>query len=76
MIGLPVLQEVSSVFTGAGFTTPVLNANTSYYVQTVVSGCTSARTTVNVSVNATPPIPLLMQGICTGNAATYPLIHL
>jgi gliding motility-associated-like protein len=60
-----------SVFTGSSFTTPVLNANTSYYVQTVVSGCTSARSTVNVSVNATPPLPVVdPMGICTGNTAT------
>jgi gliding motility-associated-like protein len=60
--------------TGAGYTTPVLNANTSYYVQTVVSGCTSARTTVNISVNATPPAPVVNPaGICTGNTATITL---
>jgi hypothetical protein len=49
--------------TGASFITPVLTVNTSYYVQTVVSGCTSARTTVTISVNSTPPFRWLTQQV-------------
>lgn len=41
--------------TGASYTTPVLAATTIYYVQTTVSGCTSPRTAVTVTVN---PIPV------------------
>ena len=40
----------SLLFTGASFTTPALNSTTSYYVQTNVSGCTSARTPVTATV--------------------------
>ncbi|MFC0516100.1 PKD-like domain-containing protein [Mucilaginibacter angelicae] len=38
----------------AGYTTPVLTASTTYYVQTTVNGCTSARTAVLVTV--IPPV--------------------
>lgn len=41
----------SLLATGAAFTTPVLTSNTTYYVQTTVSGCTSSRTPVTVSVS-------------------------
>lgn len=41
--------------TGASYTTPVLTATTTYYVQTTVLGCTSPRTAVTVTVN---PIPV------------------
>ncbi|MES2370982.1 MAG: gliding motility-associated C-terminal domain-containing protein [Bacteroidota bacterium] len=59
------------VGTGSSFPTPPLNANTSYYVQTVVNGCTSPRTTVNISVNTTPPIPTVNSvGICKTNTAS------
>ncbi len=57
--------------TGAGYSTPVLNTNTSYYVETIVSGCTSTRTTVNVSVSPTPAVPVVgTVAICTGNMAS------
>ncbi len=41
--------------TGTPYSTPVLTATTTYYVQTVVSGCTSPRRPVTVTVN---PIPV------------------
>jgi len=40
----------ASLFTGNSFTTPVLNANTTYYVQTTVNGCPSPRTPVTVTL--------------------------
>ncbi|MBI2274538.1 MAG: gliding motility-associated C-terminal domain-containing protein [Bacteroidetes bacterium] len=40
----------SLLFTGASFTTPALNSTTSYYIQTNVSGCNSARTPVTATV--------------------------
>ncbi|NBY40247.1 MAG: hypothetical protein EBQ66_04965, partial [Flavobacteriia bacterium] len=42
--------------TGANYTTPVLNATTTYYVNQAVSGCTSALTAVTVTAN-TPSNP-------------------
>ncbi|PKP18106.1 MAG: hypothetical protein CVU05_14275, partial [Bacteroidetes bacterium HGW-Bacteroidetes-21] len=45
------------LFTGASYTTPVLNANTTYYVQTSVSGCAGPRTAVLVTVTPTPAAP-------------------
>ncbi|MCE3280729.1 MAG: large protein, partial [Bacteroidetes bacterium] len=38
----------------ASYTTPVLTANATYYVQTTINGCTSPRTIVNVTVNPNP----------------------
>ncbi|TAF35259.1 MAG: choice-of-anchor D domain-containing protein [Cytophagales bacterium] len=38
----------------AAYTTPVLSANTTYYVQVTTGGCTSARTPVNITVSANP----------------------
>ncbi|MES3019565.1 MAG: gliding motility-associated C-terminal domain-containing protein [Bacteroidota bacterium] len=35
--------------TGSTYTTPVLNATTTFYVQTTINGCTSSRTAVSVS---------------------------
>ncbi|MEJ7693829.1 PKD domain-containing protein, partial [Daejeonella sp.] len=56
--------------TGANFTTPVLTANTTYYVETLL-GCVSARTPVTVSVTA-PPLAPTAAGttICAGSTAT------
>jgi len=41
----------------ASYTTPVLNTNTTYYVQTTNSGCASLRTAVTVTVNPDPTKP-------------------
>lgn len=46
----------SLVGTGTSFTTPVLSATTTYYVETTSGTCTSARTAVTATVNATPNI--------------------
>ncbi|MFI5161763.1 MAG: PKD-like domain-containing protein [Sphingobacteriales bacterium] len=57
--------------TNASLTTPVLNANTIYYVQTTVAGCTSARTPVTVSVQPQPSAPAAAGAtICSGNTVT------
>lgn len=59
------------LFTGAGYTTPVLSANTTYYLQTTVSGCTSTRAAVAVSITNNPPAPTAANAsICIGNSAT------
>jgi hypothetical protein len=59
------------LFTGASFTTPVLNANTTYYVETTVSSCPSARTAVLVTVTPTPAAPTAAGAtICAGNTTT------
>jgi gliding motility-associated-like protein len=54
--------------TGATFTTPVITAQTSYYVETTVNGCTSPRTQVVVSL-PTKPVAVGVS-ICSGNVAT------
>ncbi len=56
--------------TGNSFTTPVLNTNTTYYVE-AFNGCTSARTAVLVTVNTPPAIPTAADiTICSGQTAT------
>jgi len=57
--------------TGPTFTTPALNANTTYYVQTTVNGLTSSRTAVTATVNATPAPPTAAGAqICEGSTVT------
>jgi len=57
---------------GQAYTTPPLTANTTYYVETTVNGCTSARAQVVATVNAIPPNPAVDPGpaICPGSNAT------
>ena len=58
--------------TGASFTTPVLTDTTTYYVQTVVLGCTSARTAVTVTVNPIPAVTsTALNTICNNTAQNY-----
>jgi gliding motility-associated-like protein len=54
--------------TGASFTTPTIIAQTSYYVETTINGCTSPRAQVLVSLPGKP----VAQGvtICSGNVAS------
>lgn len=55
----------------ATYTTPALTANATYYVQTIESGCASARTVVNVTVLAPVPAPTVpATDVCLGNSAT------
>lgn len=61
----------TALATGASYTTPVLTATTTYYVQTTVNGCTSTRTAVTVTVNPVPAAPTVAGvSICAGNTAT------
>ncbi|MBE8724124.1 gliding motility-associated C-terminal domain-containing protein [Flavobacterium hungaricum] len=46
------------VFTGTSFTTPVLTANTSYFVEAAIGSCINAtRTAVNLNVSPLPATP-------------------
>ena len=57
--------------TGPVFTTPVLTATTTYYVQTTINGVASSRTAVTVTISSylTPPVVAGAQ-ICAGNITT------
>ncbi len=52
-----VATSGTKIFTGNPFTTPVLTAGTTYYVQTTIAGNTSDRTQVNVTINPLPAAP-------------------
>jgi hypothetical protein len=57
--------------TGATYTTPVLNSNTTYYVQTTVNGCTGPRAAATVTVNPIPAAPTAAAAtICSGTATS------
>lgn len=61
----------SSLQTGPIYTTQALSSNTTFYVQTTVNGCSSARTAVEVTVTPTPAAPTAPgTTICIGNTAT------
>jgi large repetitive protein len=67
----PVPAGGTLLFTGANYTTPILNSTTTYYVQTTVGGCTSPRTSVTVTVTPTPAAPTASGlTICSGSTAT------
>ena len=56
---------------GTNYTTPVLHGNATYYVQSTITGCTGARTGVNVTVNPIPVAPTASgTTICQGFSAT------
>ncbi|HEY0667501.1 MAG TPA: PKD-like domain-containing protein [Sphingobacteriaceae bacterium] len=58
--------------TAPSFTTPILTSTTVYYVQTTVNGCTSTRTAVPVTVNASPLITsAAKETICNGTSLNY-----
>ena len=60
--------------TGSSFTTPVLTADVSYYVQVSNGTCTNTvRTRVDVTAVQPPPAPVIAAGgttVCSGNATT------
>lgn len=61
----------TAITTGNSYITPALTANTTYYVQTTVNGCTSTRTAVTVTVNAIPAAPTAAGAtICSGETAS------
>jgi gliding motility-associated-like protein len=54
------------------YTTPALTANTSYYVQTTLNGCMSARTQVKVLIAPKPNVTSASTGtICSGQPLSY-----
>jgi large repetitive protein len=53
---------------GATYTTQPITANTTFYVQTTIDGCTSTRTPVNVTLPARPAV--MGDTVCQGNVAT------
>lgn len=61
----------TAIATGNSYTTGALFANTTYYVQTTVNGCTSTRTAVTVTVNSIPAAPTASGvSICAGTTAS------
>jgi gliding motility-associated-like protein len=60
--------------TGSNFTTPVLNASASYYVEVSNGTCTNTvRTRVDVTAVQPPPAPVIAAGgttVCAGSATT------
>jgi gliding motility-associated-like protein len=67
----PVPSGGAVLFTGANYTTPVLNVSTTYYVQTSSGGCASPRTAVTVTVTPSPAAPTAAGAdICSGSMAT------
>jgi gliding motility-associated-like protein len=53
---------------GDTYNTPAITANTVFYVETTLGGCTSPRTAVTVSLSAKPVVT--GAAICAGNVAT------
>lgn len=57
------------VGTGTSFTTPSISATTTYYVESVNGSCTSVRTSVVATVNASPTITSTTPAsICSGDS--------
>ena len=57
--------------TGATYTTPTLNSNTTYYVQASANGCSSTLVPVAITVNASPTAPTASNPtICSGQTTT------
>ena len=61
----------TSLGTGTSFTTPSVSSSTLFYVATINTlGCSSTRSAVAVSINATPTISVNSGTICSGNSFT------
>ncbi|WP_316791086.1 putative Ig domain-containing protein [Pedobacter frigoris] len=61
--------SVTPIFSGTIYTTPVLTANTTYYVEAANGTCISAtRTAVSVTVNPLPVLPQVQASATTVNA--------
>jgi gliding motility-associated-like protein len=59
--------------TGTSYTTPVLNASKSYYVEATNSACGSQLTTIQVTVSPLPAVPQFAQStvsVCSGSTTT------
>jgi gliding motility-associated-like protein len=65
------------ITTGSTYTTPVLSADTVYYVQNVVAECIGPRVAVNVKVNALidPQFSYSSGTSCTGTTNVIPVIY-
>ena len=66
----------TAIFTGATFTTPVLNASAVYYVEASTGDCASAtgRVAATATVNAIPGVPVLVNDqliSCGNNSVTF-----
>jgi PKD repeat protein len=54
--------------TGTTFTTPSISANTTYYAEVTLNGCTSARTAVLATINTNPTVNApATQNVCLGS---------
>ncbi len=57
----------------SSFTTPPLSSSTTYYVEAIINGCTSSRTSITVTVNPDPSAPnaqALPSSICESGVST------
>ncbi|WP_214070033.1 gliding motility-associated C-terminal domain-containing protein [Mucilaginibacter sp. dw_454] len=66
----------TAFFVGGSYTTPALNATTTYYVSASRAGCSeeSARTPVTITVNQIPAAPAVINSavtVCPGQPATF-----
>lgn len=60
------------VFTGTVFTTPVLNAATTYYAEAVnAGGCVSPRTNADVQIRTTLAAPFVVAGVVTDSSVFF-----
>ncbi|WP_028979947.1 T9SS type A sorting domain-containing protein [Sporocytophaga myxococcoides] len=61
-----------SVYTGADFTTPAITSETTYYVEAIQNGCTTAkRTPVIIKIKPSPENPTVSNSlICSGQSTT------
>ncbi len=60
----------ASLVSSPDFTTPPLSSTTTYYVQTTVNSCVSARVPVTVTVTPLPSAPVIADvTICSGSSA-------
>lgn len=61
----------TAFFTGSSYTTPVLAATTTYYVQSTISGCVGPRTAVTVTVAPSFSVSTIADdSICAGTSIT------
>ncbi|WP_316837630.1 gliding motility-associated C-terminal domain-containing protein [Pedobacter nutrimenti] len=64
--------------TGENFTTPVLTANTTYYIEVSKGSCANiTRVPVQVTVTSTPTAPVVaaVPAICSGSSAVIPVTN-
>jgi gliding motility-associated-like protein len=65
----------TAFFSGASYTTPVLTSTTTYYVQSTMSGCTSPRTAVTVTVSPSFTVTTTADdSICSGTSTAVGVV--